>query len=216
VVAVNRRVGPKRRALIGAAAAAVTLVIAVLAGATWTIALLAAWLAAAIAYLALVWPVLFTLDAAATARLARAEEGSRRISEAVLLGAGTASLIAVGFTLAQAGRTHHWHRAALTALALTSVASAWACVHTVYTIRYARLYFTEPAGGLGFEGADPPNYRDFAYVAFTIGMTYQVSDTSISKRPLRRAAIHHALLSYLFGAVILAIVVSTVASILGS
>jgi uncharacterized membrane protein len=207
--------GPKQRTLIGAAAAAVTLVIALLAGASWSISLLAAWLAAAIVYLALVWPILVTFDAAATARLARAEEGPRRTSEAVLLGAGTASLIAVGFALAQAGRTHHWHRVGLTALALASVSLAWACVHTVYTLRYARLYFTPPAGGLGFEEAEPPNYLDFAYVAFTIGMTYQVSDTSISKRPVRRAAIHHALLSYLFGAVILAIVVSSVASLLG-
>ena len=206
--------GPKQRTLIGAAAAAVTLVIALLAGASWSISLLSSWLAAAIVYLALVWPVLVTLDAAGTARLARAEEGPRRTSEAVLLGAGTASLIAVAFTLAQAGRTHHWHRVGLTALALSSVALAWACVHTVYTLRYARLYFTAPAGGLGFEGAEPPNYLDFAYVAFTIGMTYQVSDTNLGTKALRRTAIRHAFLSFVFVTVILAVTINVVASLL--
>ncbi len=166
-------------------------------------------------YLGLVWPVIAIADAPATSDLAQNEEGSRRASEALLLAAGTASLIAVAFTLAQAGRDQGGARAALTILAIGSVALAWACVHTVYTLRYARLYFTPPVGGLGFAEDQPPQYLDFAYVAFTIGMTFQVSDTDISRKTMRRSAIHHALLSYLFGAVILAIAISTVASLLG-
>jgi uncharacterized membrane protein len=69
-------------------------------------------------------------------------------------------------------------------------------------------------GGLSFHEDDPPDYADFAYVALTIGMTFQVSDTDISKRKIRRAAIQHALLSYLFGSVIVAITVSTIAVLL--
>jgi uncharacterized membrane protein len=204
-----------RRAAAAVACALVALAAVAGAGASWSIQALAAWDAAAVAYLALLWPVIATKDAAATATSAQNEEGSRRASEALLLGAGVASLIAVGFTLAAAGRQDHAARVALTVLAVASVALAWACVHTVYTLRYARVYFTQPVGGLGF-GADEPQYLDFAYVALTIGMCYQVSDTDISKRSMRRAAIHHALLSYLFGAVILAIAVSTVASLLGN
>jgi uncharacterized membrane protein len=197
-------------------AAVLALAVAVAAGASWTVAVLVTWDVAAVVYLGLVWAIVATTDAEATARMAQNEEGSRRTSEGILLGAGTASLVAVGFTLAQAGREHHAGRAALTVLAVVSVALAWACVHTVYTLRYARLYFTPLVGGLGFDEKEPPQYLDFAYVAFTIGMTFQVSDTDISRRPIRRAALHHALLSYLFGAVILAIAVSTVASLLGS
>jgi uncharacterized membrane protein len=71
-------------------------------------------------------------------------------------------------------------------------------------------------GPVGFQDDEPPDYADFVYVAFTIGMTFQVSDTDLAKRPIRRAALHHALLSYLFSSVILAITVSLVAPILGS
>jgi uncharacterized membrane protein len=208
-------VGPETRALAAAVAALLAPVAASAAGASWSIDIVVAWDAAAVVYLALVWPIIATTDAPATAGLAAHEEGSRRLSEAVLLGAGTASLVAVAFTLGQAGREHHATRAALTLFAVASVALAWACVHTVYTLRYARVYFTPPVGGLGFEDKDPPQYLDFAYVAFTIGMTFQVSDTDISRKAMRRTAIHHALLSYLFGAVILAIAVSSVAALLG-
>jgi uncharacterized membrane protein len=206
----------ERRAAIATVAAAVALAGAAAAGASWSVVALAAWDAAAVTYLALVWWAIAPQDDVATARLAQDEEGSPRASEAVLLGAAAASLVAIAFTLGEAGRADHGDRVALTLFAVASVAVSWACVHTVYTLRYARLYFSPPQGGLGFGGDDPPQYMDFAYVAFTIGMCFQVSDTDISKKALRRAAIHHALLSYLFGAVILAIAVSTVASLLGS
>jgi uncharacterized membrane protein len=70
-----------------------------------------------------------------------------------------------------------------------------------------------PVGGLDFREDDQSDYADFAYVALTIGMTFQVSDTEISKRPVRRAAIHHALLSYMFGTMILGIIVNSVAAL---
>lgn len=60
----------------------------------------------------------------------------------------------------------------------------------------------------------PPAYLDFAYFSFTLGMTFQVSDTNITTAPIRRIALHHALLSYLFGAVILAVAINVVASLL--
>jgi uncharacterized membrane protein len=55
---------------------------------------------------------------------------------------------------------------------------------------------------------------DFAYLAFTIGMTFQVSDTNLTAKPIRRTALRHALISYLFGAVIVALVINIVASLL--
>jgi uncharacterized membrane protein len=214
--ALARRVrAVERRPIAASAAAVLALSAAVAAGASWSVAALAAWDAVALTYLALVWPTIGPLDATGTADVARNEEGSPRSSEALLLAAGTASLIAVGFVLARAARDHDLARLALTVLAAGSLTLAWACVHSVYTLRYARLYHTPPVGGLAFAEADPPNYRDFAYVAFTIGMCFQVSDTAISKKPLRRAAVHHALISYLFAAVTVATAVSVVAALLG-
>lgn len=92
-------------------------------------------------------------------------------------------------------------------LGLASVALAWSSIHTVYALRYARLYYSPPEGGIDFHG-DAPDYLDFAYLALTIGMTFQVSDTDLTGKRVRRAVFHHALTSYVFGAVILAITVN--------
>jgi uncharacterized membrane protein len=185
------------------------------AGATWPVALGLAWDVTAAVYLAWVWSNVGRLDSARAQRVAASEDDSRAAAEALLLSASVASLVAVGFVLAEAGRAGAGHRGALTALAVVSVLLAWSVVHTIFALRYARLFYAPPVGGLGFGEGDPPNYADFAYVAFTIGMTFQVSDTEISKRPIRRAAIHHALLSYVFGTMILGIFVNSIAALLG-
>ena len=87
-------------------------------------------------------------------------------------------------------------------------------MHTVHVLRYARLYYSEPEGGIDF-GGEAPDYTDFAYLALTIGMTFQASDTALTAKCVRRVALHHALLSYLFGAVVLAVMVNSVAGLLG-
>jgi uncharacterized membrane protein len=92
-------------------------------------------------------------------------------------------------------------------VAVLTVTLSWTLVNTVYTLRYAHQHYASAAPGIGFgdsDGQERPDYRDFAYVAFTIGMTYQVSDTTLRDTRLRRAVLGHALLSYLFGVVIVA------------
>jgi uncharacterized membrane protein len=185
------------------------------AGFTWPVALVLAWDATAAVFLGWVWSNVGRLDGARARRVAASEDDSRAAADALLLSASVASLVAVGFVLAEAGRAGGGHRGALTALAVVSVLLAWAVVHTIFTLRYARLFYAPPIGGLGFGEDDPPDYADFAYVALTIGMTFQVSDTEISKRPIRRAAIHHALLSYVFGTMILGIIINSIAALLG-
>jgi uncharacterized membrane protein len=185
------------------------------AGATWSVAFVLAWDVSAAVYLVRVWTSVGRLDGTRARQVAASEDDSRTAAEASLLSTSVASLVAVGFVLAEAGRAGAGHRGALTALAVFSVVIAWAVVHTIYALRYARLFYAPPVGGLGFGEDDPPDYADFAYVAFTIGMTFQVSDTDISKRPIRRAAINHALLSYVFGTMILGIIVNSIAAILG-
>jgi uncharacterized membrane protein len=204
----------RRRLLVGATLGLITAAIAVILGASWSVAALGAEDAAAAVFLVWVWISIAGADAATTARTARAEDASRAAAEAVLLGAGAASLLAVVFTLAQAGHAGAPQRGLLTALAIGSVALAWMSVHTVFLLRYARIYYTPPDGGIDFQG-EAPDYGDFAYLALTIGMTFQVSDTDLTGKRVRRVALHHALLSYLFGTVIVAITVSTVAGLLG-
>jgi uncharacterized membrane protein len=100
-------------------------------------------------------------------------------------------------------------------VAVLTVGLSWSLVQTVFALRYAHEYYTPPIGGIDFKTADElPDYQDFAYVAFTIGMTFQVSDTDIQARRTRRTVLRHAALAYLFGAVILAVVVNVIASLL--
>jgi uncharacterized membrane protein len=168
---------------------------------------------AALVFVTSVWLQIAGADGDATARLARAEDASRAAAEAVLVGAGVGSLIAVGFTLGQAGDAGSPQRGLLTALVIGSVALSWLSVHTVFLLRYARLYYSPPDGGIDFHG-EQPDYADFAYLAI-IGMTWQVSDTDLTGKRIRRVALHHALLSYVFGTVIVAITVSSAAALLG-
>jgi uncharacterized membrane protein len=193
-----------------------TIAVALALGASPSVTALLGWDATALVFLSLVWLAITPLGAAATAASAQAEDASGTEGEAVLLGAGTASLVAVGFTLVDAGRSAGVARVSLIALAVVSVVLAWASVHTVYALGYARLYYAEPSGGIDFNGDEAPCYLDFAYVALTIGMTSQVSDTSLTRARLRRTAIHHALLSYLFAAVVVALMINIVASLLSA
>ena len=129
---------------------------------------------------------------------------ARKVSTWVSL----ASVAGVGFLLA--GAQHVARTAVDATLGAVVVVSSWVLVHTLYTVRYARLYFTDPKrAGVDFNG-DDPDYHDFAYLAFTLGMTYQVSDTTLQTRVVRRAALGHALLSYLLGAVVLACTINLV------
>ncbi len=164
--------------------------------------ILIGWDAAVVIYLVWVWAVVWRLDPEATARLATREDPSYAVADLVVLAAGTAQLGAVGFALLRAGRATGSMKAYLITVGLVSVVLSWTIVHSVFTLRYARAYYSEPAGGIQFNEPEPPTYLDFSYLAFTIGITYQVSDTDITSKPIRRVALQHALLSYLFGAVL--------------
>ena len=143
--------------VVGIAAAALALV----EGASWSVAALCASDFAALVFIVWVWITVAGADAATTARLALAEDASRAAAEAVLIGAGAASLIAVAFTLVQAGNAHAPARGLLSALTIGSVALAWTSIHTVYVLRYARSYYSPPDGGIDFQG-ETPDYLDFA------------------------------------------------------
>ena len=177
-------------------------------------AILVGWDAAVLIYLVWVWSSVWRLDPGITARLAQREDPSTAVAELVVVAAGTALLIAVGFALAKAGQATGGMKAYLITLGLLSVVLSWTVVHTVYMLRYARAYYAEPVGGIEFNEEEPPTYIDFAYFSFTVGMTFQVADTNITSKAVRRAALHHALLSYLFGAVLLGLVINVVATLL--
>jgi uncharacterized membrane protein len=129
------------------------------------------------------------------------------------LSASVASLVGVGAALVKASDEKGAMEAWLIGVAALSVAISWWLVHTIFTLRYARLFYTF-GGGIDFHQDVQPRYWDFAYVAFTIAMTYQVSDTNLTSASLRETALRQALLSYLFGVVVVATTINVVAGLL--
>ncbi|HEX7306239.1 DUF1345 domain-containing protein [Lentzea sp.] len=174
---------------------------------------LVGWNVATLVYLVRAWVVIWPMDAEETAQHAVRNDPTRRVAEVLLIVAALASLVSVGFVLARAAHTTGASELLRVGLGVLSVVLSWTVVHTIFTLRYARLYYYGADGGIEFNQPEPPGYGDFAYVAFSIGMTFQVSDTSLSGSEMRRTALKHALLSYLFGTGVLATTINLVASI---
>jgi uncharacterized membrane protein len=203
----------RRRIIFGTIVGGIALVIAALAGASWSVAVLLGWVALVLVFLQWVWLSIINKDASQTQKLALAEDDSRAAADLVVLGASIASLVAVVFTLSEAAKSSGVDGVLLALLAVTAVVLSWAAIQTTFTLMYARLYYGDPEGGIDFPG-DRPDYRDFAYMAFTIGMTYQVSDTSVGQKRIRHVVTRHALLSFVFGTTIIAVAINAVANLI--
>jgi uncharacterized membrane protein len=168
---------------------------------------------AAALYVAWVWLSVHRLDAEGTATHAGREDPGQATTDLVLLIASVASLGAVGLVITSTNNDSGAAAVVQIALALAAVVASWALVHVVFMVRYARLFYAGPDGGVDFNQDEKPTYLDFAYLSFTIGMTFQVSDTEFTTSAMRALALRHALLSYLFGAVILASTINLVAGL---
>ena len=178
---------------------------------TWQYGLLIGWMCAAGLFVGWMLFTLWPLNDRETAQHATRDDPGRAASDVIVLLASVASLGAVGLLLL--GSAGPGGKVAEAILSVGSVALAWSVVHTMFTTRYARLYYTGVGGGVDFHGDGSPKYSDFAYLAFTIGMTYQVSDTDLVTKAFRATALRHALLSYLFGVVIIATMINLVAGL---
>ena len=182
----------------------------------WGMAVVAGWDAAALAFLITVWPIIIRANSSHAAQLATREDETRGSATLMLLAASVASLLGVGFALILAGQQRGPLQVLLVGFAVLTVVLSWTVVNTVFTLRYADQHFASGAG-IAFgdsDAPDAPTYRDFAYVAFTIGMCYQVSDTTVRDRRIRRTVLSHALLSYLFGVAIVGGSVNLIAGLI--
>jgi uncharacterized membrane protein len=181
----------------------------------WTYAPTVGWCISAAIYSTWVWIVIHNKDAKQTKSVAGSEEPSRSIADLLVVILSIASLFSVAFVLVQASMSHGAMKLLLALLALVSVALSWLLLHTLYTLRYAELYYFRNQGGVDFNQKEDPQYTDFAYLAFVLGMTFQVSDTNITNHAIRITILKHALLSFLFGSVILASTVNLIAGLSG-
>jgi uncharacterized membrane protein len=208
----SRLLSPRRALISLGAGLAAGVLVALLAtprllplvGWTVTVAVLLTW----------VWRVSWPQDPAGTKRLAE-QESTTRSTDAWLLAAALASLAVVVLALVQSSSQRSATAVASVILSVLSVTLSWALVNTVYAFKYARLYYLdEPdAGGIDFKQDDHPTYSDFAYMAFTVGMSFAVSETEPTTTRIRRFALGHALLSYAFGTGVMAVAINLVTNL---
>jgi uncharacterized membrane protein len=180
--------------------------------------LISAWDAAAIAMTLLAWSFIARAAPARTRAWAASTDPGRLAIGVFVIIASAFSLTATGYELRGAKTCPAAGRPLFLGLGLLAVASAWFVTHTMYTLRYAHLYYrdgVEREGGLAFPGGGHPAYVDFAYYAFTIGMCFQVSDVTINNPRLRRETLAHAMLSFLYNTVILALAINFALGTLG-
>ncbi|HET7523488.1 MAG TPA: DUF1345 domain-containing protein [Acidimicrobiales bacterium] len=193
------------------AGAVVAVIVAVFAA--WQAALLFFWVAAALTWVVPVWITVLRLDADGTKRYATHEDPHGAVADLLLLSASMAALGAVILGIIKASGAKDGEKTLLLAAGISAIIASWGVVHTVFTLRYAGIYYKAPNGGVDFNEDDPPVYADFAYVAFTVGMTYQVSDTDLVTKAMRHTALRHALLSYVLGTVIIAATINVAAGL---
>lgn len=182
---------------------------------SFSFAIVGGWAMSAATFLAITWSYVIGCSAEETAQAATAEDDTRAEAGALLVASSLMSLGGVVFGLVRAARLTGWREVVLTSLSVAVVALSWTVVHTVFMLRYAHEFYSDAGrGGVDFGEEASPDYLDFAYLAFTVGMTFQVSDTQITNHVIRRTVLRQALLSYVFGAVIVAVTINVVAGLL--
>jgi uncharacterized membrane protein len=182
----------------------------------WQLTVLIGWDVTALSVIVSVWVAIGGFTPEETREFALREDNSRAGTQLLLLGASVVSLVGVALAFLKGNEVGHQHEVMLEGAGVITIACSWVLVHTVFALRYAHVYYTDPKGGIDFKSkaAEHPDYLDFAYTAFTVGMTFQVSDTDITQRAMRHQVLRHALLSFFFGAVILATMVNVLAGLL--
>jgi uncharacterized membrane protein len=181
---------------------------------SWRLLPLVSWTVTVVVALTWVWWRSWPQDSEGTKHLAE-QESLTRSTDVWLLAAAAASLVIVAVALVQSKDRQSVASVVSVLLSVLSVALSWALVNTVYAFKYARLYyFDEPdVGGIDFRQEAPPTYSDFAYLAFTVGMSFAVAETEPTSTHMRKVALGHALLSYTFGTGVLAVAISLITNL---
>ncbi|QNK64884.1 DUF1345 domain-containing protein [Pedobacter sp. PAMC26386] len=194
------------------------------------------WIGYALTQLGLSWATILCVHPLEMKKISKVQDNNRTFIFMFVLIAALMSLFVVVILLKS---TQQLTGTALTQHILLSVAAvmcAWALVHTIFVFRYAHLYYetkgksaVKPANGLAeakedadvkykegleFPEEKTPDYLDFTYFSFVIGMTFQVSDVEISSRRIRRLALMHSLVSFAFNTVIVALSINIISGLM--
>jgi uncharacterized membrane protein len=178
------------------------------------------WNLGVIVYLCLAWWLIARSDAGMTRDHALGQDQSGYVIFLFVVGAACASIVAIGFVVSTIKELAFWSRAWHLALTIGALISSWLLIHTVFAFHYARRYYavlrrerTTPSELL-FPGNREPDYLDFAYYSFVIGMTSQVSDVAVTSRQMRRLTLIHGVLAFVFNIAVLALSINIIGSVI--
>jgi len=214
---------PWRGRLLGFGAAALAAVVVIFAAPAWLAGVtraVAAYDAAAVALLVMLWSFGMHKHPLDTALRAAVEDPGRNLVLAVVLVSVIVGLSSAVVILGQGPKVTTLNEKIVAyALGLLAVIAGWAVIHTIFLFRYAHLFYydddddNEADRGLSFPGTKDPNDYDFAYFSFVIGMTFQVSDVEITDPGIRRVALMHALISFAYNTAIVALVINLISGL---
>jgi uncharacterized membrane protein len=170
----------------------------------------------------LAWSRIVLADARTSVQTAKLQDTARFAIFLFVVLAAVASLASVAILIGGAKGLGRKALAEHLLLAAATVISSWCLIHTVFAMHYAHGYYHDEdegpdfssAGGLEFPNEKEPDFLDFAYFSFVIGMTCQVSDVQVSSQGMRRLALVHGLLSFVFNTVILALSINLASGLL--
>ena len=187
--------------------------------------LLLCWIVFAISDLVLSWFSIILLNPKETGIIATKDnDGPRTVFTFIVL-AAFVSLFAILYLVTGLDEIKDTHSLSAILLPILSVGCSWLLIHTVFTLWYAHLFYSyqslqhkkdrEHLGGLEFPGEEHPAFMDFAYFSFVLGMTFQVSDVQITSGKIRRLALLHGLLSFVYNTVIVALSINIIYGLIG-
>jgi uncharacterized membrane protein len=181
--------------------------------------LLLSWNVGALTYLILAWTTVARANVTMTRVRAQAHDQSGYVIFLLIVIAASASFVAIGFLAGDFRNLPFWPRAGHLTLSITALLLSWLLIQTLFAFHYARWYYSLEAesrthrGGLKFPGDKEPDYLDFAYYAFVVGMTSQVSDVCVMARHMRRLTLVHGVLAFIFNIAILAMSINIIGGV---
>jgi uncharacterized membrane protein len=185
---------------------------------SWHTRLVASWDVGTLVYLAVAWTIMRLADAKSTRGHALGQDTSGYIIFLFVVCAACASVVAIGFVVATIKDLPFWTKAWHLTLTIVALTSSWLLIQTVFSFHYARRYYRDErgpgknAGGLAFPGGADPDYMDFAYYSFVVGMTSQVSDVQATSSIMRRMTLVHGVLAFIFNIAVFALSINIIAS----